>query len=115
MLYGIEVDVIGMLDQIIFISDRVFKESSLPDTSTFLTLLTLRNGPFGSTLRQPFSRESRLDRRPASREVTVAWGQFPEGVEMIGQENDCHGGKRSNRVLVPKRPSKQRPGQLVAE
>ena len=88
MLDRVEVDVLDVPDQVVLVADRVLERPRLPDAPTPLGLLARRHALFDPAARQPLAGESRLDRRPPRREVAIARRQGPDGVEMVGQEDD---------------------------
>jgi len=98
----IEMDVFDVLDQIVFILDRVFHVSGLPDPSPPLAMVTRKHPLFAVTIPQPLPSEPRLDRRPPSGEVKIPRGQSPDRMEMIGQDDNRVEGERSSDSLQPK-------------
>lgn len=72
VLDWVMVDVIDVASQILVVSDQVFPEAPLPEVVFAAPIATERH-----TLAQERARKSRLDRPPASREVSISFRQRP--------------------------------------
>lgn len=84
MLDRIEVDVIEVAPEVVLVSDPVFPEATLPE-STFPFRDPRGTPPFP---RWHSHRECRFHIRPAHRVVHVAGRQRPEAVQVIRQHDD---------------------------
>jgi hypothetical protein len=90
VLDRIEVKVIDVPPQIVFVSKGVFSESPLPNSAFALVSLAIR---------PPFSRRQRpqkirLYSPPAIRVIRIAEWQAPDCMQMIGQDDESNNGKR---------------------
>ena len=84
MLDRVVVDVIDMALKIGVIANSVLPVATLPDA-----LLSARDFAFRSRPRIESSRESTLDEIPAGGEILIMLGQYPDSVDMIGQDANC--------------------------
>lgn len=83
MLHWIDMDVIQMPLQIVFIEDQVFPETSLPDTAFALAQPTGTDALAWRDL----AGEPRLDQHPARGAIAIPLRQRPQGVHVIGQHH----------------------------
>ena len=84
VLDRIEVNVIDVPREIALVAQCVLPVTSLPNTAFVLAGAACRN----LLLRRKSTRECRLYQPPASREISIAIGQGPHGMQMIRQHHD---------------------------
>ena len=88
MLHRIPVDVIEAPLEIIFISDCVLPGTVLPDAALAVVRPILRAPSFAAARSEIISGEAFLDLPPAERVIVIVGRELPDGVQMIGQEDD---------------------------
>src|SRR5947208_5000022 len=88
MLDRIDMDVIDVTPKIVLIADRMLPITPLPDAALALRGAASRNRLAGSEV----ARKRRLDQPPARCKVTVAFGEGPDRMQMIRENN--YGGDR---------------------
>ena len=99
MLDRIEMNVIDVALEIPVVLNRMFPESTLPD-ATFAFLLTAAR--YRLSYRQN-ARKVRFDQPPPSREIVIPVRERPNGMDMIGQHDDCIGCERMATTGVGER------------
>lgn len=84
VLHRVEMDVIDMPREIGFVAQRVFPIATLPQAALAFT---------GTAGGDPLAggqavREYCFDEAPAQRKIGIAFGQSPNGVQVVGQNDD---------------------------
>jgi len=79
MLHGIEVDVIDVTFEILFVTNGVFPESTLPQQDFAISVTRDRGTCFDDRGGEPT-----LDQMPTIRKIGVSFGQGHDDVEVIG-------------------------------
>src|SRR5262249_24085208 len=85
VLHRIDIAIFYVTAIILVIPDQVLPEAALPDTA-FAAFPTDFTQPLGLWYRL---RERNLDQSPARRKVGIVGGQNPNGVNVIGQYDEC--------------------------
>ena len=85
VLYRIDVTIFNVAPIILIIPDQVLPEATLPYTS-FAALPTDLAQPLGLWYRL---REGDLDESPSHRKIGIVRRQSPDGVNVIGQDDEC--------------------------
>ncbi len=80
MLYGIEVNIIYMSHQVVFITDSVFPKPLLPDTAFTVLAPCLRDFRFFASDIYPLFGKPALYASPSFREIGIIFWQFPNAV-----------------------------------
>ncbi len=88
VLDGIVVDVVDVMDHVVFVADRVLPEAFLPDASLPMAPPRRRNDNLAAAVGQPLLGEQHFDARPTHGEITVAFREFPDTVQMVRQQDD---------------------------
>jgi hypothetical protein len=96
-----------MLNEVVFITDRMFDVPRLPDTSTALPLLTRKHVPICVSQMQPIAGETRLDRSPSCGKIEIAERKSPNSVNVIGQENNRINREGPSLLLISEPLSQQ--------
>ena len=86
MLDRIVVDVIDMLLQVRFITNLVFPEPALPDSTLPFSVAGKALGGLGLAGGEISASETSLDSRPAQGKITIIRRQFPDAMQMLGQQ-----------------------------
>ena len=95
MLYGIEVDVIDVPFEILFITNRMLPKTTLPQCDFAIAAARDRSASLEDAGGEPA-----LDQVPTIRKIGVSIGQCHDDVKVIGQYN--HGIDRE-RMIAPGR------------
>ena len=85
VLHRIEMDVVEVALEVVFVADQVLPEARLPDASPLACLALGADGLFRAAGFEPISRELLLEEGPAPGEVAFAWGERPDRVQMVGK------------------------------
>ena len=91
----VEMDVVHMMLEIHIIGDSVFPITSLPERVLAFLVACDRKAGFYDRMS-----ERALDRAPPTREIVVARRQGPNGVKVIGKDDNC---VNPERMLAPNR------------
>ena len=83
VLHWIEVDVIKMALEVVFLFDRVLPELGLPDSTPPIGLSSVGDFAFGTTRRKPPLSELRFDPLPSAGVVRIAPRHTPDRMKMI--------------------------------
>jgi hypothetical protein len=120
VLHWIEMDVIDVASEIVFIADRMFPEPPLPQCEIAIRP-TLQSG-FGLDQR---AAEMPLDPPPSTREIRVVWRQGEQDMKMIREDHDrvdregalatCHSEGVAKRVDMIHKRSRASVGQCDRE
>jgi hypothetical protein len=84
MFDRIEVDIVGVLREILFIAQRTLPIAPLPNTA--FALFRAACGPAPAGRQAP--RGLRLDQPPAQCKISVAFRQHPDRMQMVRQDDD---------------------------
>src|SRR5262245_36568615 len=90
VFHWVPVDVIYAPDEIVLIAHRMFPETPLPNSSLTRAQTRRRTHALSSTMREVKIRECLLDLLPAQGEIVVSLGESPDGVEVVGKDNERH-------------------------
>jgi len=115
VLHGIEMDVIKMPLEIVFVFERVLPKPALPDASAVFVPLRFRNRLLAAPLLEPAAREFFLDPTPPSRIPRVASRHCPNRVQMIVQQDDRIDLERPFLLTFSKDVAKQLPRHFIGE
>ncbi|OKO78388.1 hypothetical protein AC629_30545 [Bradyrhizobium sp. NAS80.1] len=96
MFDGVEVDVIDMAREIVFVTNRVLPIAPLPQNQ-----LSVGVAGYVYTGMKQGTAEMPLDPAPASREVGIIQRKFHDGVQMIRKDHYCI---ELERALLPSSP-----------
>ena len=88
-------NVIKVSIEIFFVTNRVFPETRLPDSSPTFPTTSLRNNSFVGTRTQPTRSEFLLNPADSGRVFSVTRRQAEDCVQVIRQQNDRCERKRS--------------------
>ena len=83
VFHRIEVDVIEMAFEVVFLFDRVFPELRLPDSTSAVGLSPLCDFVFGTTRRKPALSELCFNPLPSAGVVRIARRHTPDRMKMI--------------------------------
>jgi hypothetical protein len=89
MLYRIVVDIIDMMNHVLFIADAMFPEPLLPNPAFPMLATRGGDGCFVAMVSNPPLGKPPLDARPAGGEITVIFGQGLYAMDMIRQQHGC--------------------------
>ena len=98
VLHRIEVDVVEVLFEVVFVFDGMFPESTLPNSTTVFGALRLRNRLLAAPLLKPAAGEFPLDAAPARGVSSIPARHRPNGMKMIVQQDDRVDLKRPIRL-----------------
>ena len=98
MFEWVDVNVRQTTFDISLISTSVLEESPLPKTTFALVRAAVVDRPFEIRFRQPSFRKFCFDEPPASRKIVVATWEFPQRMDMVGQQNDSNGLKWTTQL-----------------
>jgi hypothetical protein len=85
--------------KVVFVANRVFEISTLPNAAAAFLLLNPRDLLLIAAQPQPAPRKGALDYRPTPSVIRVAVGQRPDRMQVIVQQNDRINPKRPPRAL----------------
>ena len=108
VFHRIEVDVIKMALEVVFLFDRVFPKLGLPDSTPPVGLSSLRDFTFRTTRRKPPLCELRFDPLPSAGVIRIAPRHAPDRMEMIRQQHDCADFKRMRLLTFPNHVAEDR-------
>jgi len=107
------VDIVEMRGEVALVADVVLPVSALPDR-----LFPFFGAGSGCGCRLSLSKgagEAGFDQHPAGREVVIALGQGPKGVQVVGQDDDGVDGERVALAHYAEGAAQGVDGLLVAE
>src|SRR5687768_16851566 len=115
MLQRVDVQIIQTAIEIRLVPARVLIEPALPNASLAALRSTASHSRTDPAARQPAGREQAFDSPPPGRIVRIAPRHFPDGMDVIGKENDADDLKRSIAANFYDRISKATPADLCRE
>lgn len=89
VLYRIIVNVVDVMNHVVFIADAVFPEPLLPNPAFPMLATRGADGCFVAMVSNPLLNKPPRDARPAGGEIAVVFGQGPYAMDMIRQQRDC--------------------------
>ena len=91
----VEVDIVNMALQVALVADRVLPVFRLEDPAPAVAATAPGGSPLLAGGREPIPREAGLDLAPPTGVVSIAGRKGPDGVEVVGQQDDRRGAEWS--------------------
>src|SRR5260370_38988428 len=114
MFDRVPMQVIQKTFQVVLITAGVFPKSALPNRSFTMAQPRKTARPFRAACFQIRPGKDFLDLLPTNRVIIIAWGQDPNGVKMIRQEDNCENFERALELFLANCLAKTLTAQFVA-
>jgi len=110
VLDGVIMDVVAEGLEFPLVTDHVLPEAMLPDTALSLANTAGVGGSFGTAGGHEGMGKAGFDHSPTGREIGVAAGEGPDGMDMLGKHNGGVDGERVTGTRIGERPAKDGDG-----
>lgn len=115
VFYGIVMDVVEMILEIVFVANQVVSKTRLPYASILPLLLPWAQNGFNSAVGQKPLGELLFCPPPSTGIIRIRLGQCPQSMEVVGQQDDRFGPKRPKGSTFPQAIPQQFPPHFLGE